>query len=250
MGSPESAPAPPPPSTETLPAVVLAAGLGSRLRAAGPDLPKSLVPVLGRPLLSYTIESLAHAGVREVHVVVGHRGRQVQDSLRAMRLPDISLGVVHNARFTLPNGSSLAAARDAVAGRPFLLLMADHLLDAEAIGRMLRAPYGYAIGIDRGPLTPARLADATKVQLGADGMVQAFGKRLPTWNAVDAGIFRCRSGVFATIDALGLDCEVSRIMTAIAAAEPFHAVDLTGAFWLDVDTPGDLAEAERLLRHG
>jgi 1L-myo-inositol 1-phosphate cytidylyltransferase len=235
-----------------LPAVILAAGLGSRLRAVQPDLPKSLVPVLGRPLLSYTLDGLARAGVREAHVVVGHRGKQVRAAL--LRMVDslgseMRIATVENQRFRLPNGSSLAAAREAVAGRPFILLMADHLLGDEAIGRMLRAPHGYAIGVDRGPMPPSRLLDATRVQLGADGLVRAFGKQLAAWDAIDTGIFRCLPGVFDAIDALGPGAEVSRIMTAVAAHEPFHAVDLTGAFWLDVDTPDDLAEAEQLLRH-
>ena len=36
-------------------------------------------------------------------------------------------------------------------------------------------------------------------------------------------------------------------MTAVAGREPFHTVDLTGSFWLDVDTPADLAAAESLV---
>jgi choline kinase len=40
---------------------------------------------------------------------------------------------------------------------------------------------------------------------------------------------------------------LSALMTAVAARTPFYAVDLTGAFWLDVDTPEDLAAAEAAL---
>jgi choline kinase len=229
-----------------LPAVILAAGLGSRLEGAS-GLPKSLVPVRGRPLLAYTLEGLARAGVSEVHVVVGHRGDEVDASLRAMRGHGVEIGVVRNPRFAQPNGSSLAAARDAVSGRPFLLLMADHLLSAEAIGRMIAAPHGLAVGVDRGPMPVERLADATKVQMDARGLVRVFGKRLARWNGVDAGIFRCLPAVFDAIDELGSDRELSVLMTAVARRHPFHGVDLTGAFWLDVDTPDDLADAERLM---
>ncbi len=242
--------------TPPLPAVILAAGLGSRLESQGLDcrngnaeaLPKALVPLLGRPLLAYTLDGLAQAGVREAHVVVGHRGEQVRAALQQLTHPGLAVDVVENPEYSLPNGSSLAAARRSVADRPFLLLMADHLLSAEAVGRMLAAPHEFAIGIDRAPLSPARLADATRVQTGAGGLVRTFGKRLPAWDGIDTGIFRCMPAVFDAIDELGSGSEISAIMTLVAARHPFHIVDLTGAFWLDVDTPEDLAEAEKLLR--
>lgn len=230
-------------------AVVLAAGVGSRLEAAAGGLPKALAPVLGRPLLSYTLDGLAEAGVRELLVVVGYRGDEVAAALHAAHNGALQIAVVRNPHFALPNGSSLAAAREAIAGRPFLLLMADHLLSAEAIGRMLAEPRDLAVGVDRGALAAARLADATKVRLDAAGRVAAFGKRLPAWDGVDAGIFRCGPAVFEALDATGADQELAAIMTAAAARRSFHAVDLTGAFWLDVDTPEDLAEAEAHLRH-
>jgi len=233
-----------------LPAVILAAGFGSRLGSASSGLPKALAPVLGRPLLGYTLEALAQAGVREAHVVLGHRGAEVETALAGFPRNGLALHVVWNPVYRLPNGSSLAAARAAVAGGPFLLLMADHLLSAEAIRRMLVAEHGFAIGLDRGPLPLARLADATRVRLGPDGLVAAFGKRLRRWDGIDAGVFRCQPEVFTVIDELGVGSELSAIMTAVAARQPFHAVDLTGAFWLDVDTPEDLAAAEALLRHG
>jgi 1L-myo-inositol 1-phosphate cytidylyltransferase len=231
-----------------LPAVILAAGLGSRLGEACRDVPKSLVPVLGRPLLSYTMQGLAQAGVREVHVVVGHRGDQIRDRLLSMDRYGLDVGVVYNPRFSSPNGSSLAAARNVVSARPFLLVMADHLLSAEAIRRMLGASFEFAVGLDCTDLSSERLDDATKVLLDDEGRVCAFGKRLPRWHGVDAGIFRCTQSVFAVIDAVGCASELSTIMTAVAAERPFHAVDLTGAFWLDVDTPRDLEEAELLLQ--
>ena len=52
-------------------AVVLMAGTGSRLRASGEMLPKPLIPISGRPLISYIIDSLQRVGVRNLHAIVG-----------------------------------------------------------------------------------------------------------------------------------------------------------------------------------
>jgi hypothetical protein len=54
--------------------------------------------------------------------------------------------------------------------------------------------------------------------------------------------------VFEAIDEPGIASEISAIMTFVAARCPFHAVDLTGALLLNVDTPADLAAAEELLK--
>lgn len=233
-----------------LPAVILAAGFGSRLEHAAGGAPKALVHVAGRPLLGHTLAALAGAGVREACIVTGHRAAEVERAISAMDRSGIEVSFARNPRPELPNASSLAAARGAVAGRPFLLLMADHLLSREAIAGMLYAAYGCAVGIDRTTLPPERLAEATKVAVGNGGLVTAFGKALACYSGVDTGIFRCRPSAFAMLDRLGPNTEISTLMTAIAAREPFHTVDLTGAFWLDVDTPEDLADAEALLATG
>jgi choline kinase len=230
-----------------LPAVVLAAGFGSRLGEAARGVPKALVPVAGRPLLAHTLAALAEAGVRDVCVVTGHRGAELEQAVRAFTPPSLCLSTVRNRRFDLPNASSLAVARAWVRGRPFLLLMADHLLSADAIARMLGGPGGCAVGVDRSVLPAEQLDEATKVRLDADGLVAEFGKRLPCWDGVDAGIFRLEATVFSDLKRLGASSELSALMTAVAARLPFYTVDLTGAFWLDVDTPEDLAAAEAAL---
>ena len=65
-------------------AVVLMAGTGSRLRASGETLPKPLVPIFGRPLISYIIDALQKVGVRNLHVVVGANGDALVEALRPL----------------------------------------------------------------------------------------------------------------------------------------------------------------------
>ena len=53
-------------------AVILMAGSGSRLRGFGGELPKPLIPILDRPLISYTINALVAAGVSKIIFIVGY----------------------------------------------------------------------------------------------------------------------------------------------------------------------------------
>ncbi|PYK06867.1 MAG: nucleoside-diphosphate-sugar pyrophosphorylase, partial [Verrucomicrobia bacterium] len=58
-------------------AVVLTAGEGSRLRSSDKTFLKPLVPVLGRPLISYTLDALTRAGIKTVHFVVGYESERM-----------------------------------------------------------------------------------------------------------------------------------------------------------------------------
>lgn len=59
--------------------VILAGGLGTRLRSAVADRPKVLAEVAGRPFLSYLLDQMVEYGLREVVLLTGYLGQQIQD---------------------------------------------------------------------------------------------------------------------------------------------------------------------------
>lgn len=60
-----------------IPAIVLAGGLGTRLRSVVPDLPKPMAPVAGHPFLWWLLRTLSRQGVREVHLSVGYQAEAI-----------------------------------------------------------------------------------------------------------------------------------------------------------------------------
>lgn len=60
-------------------AVILAGGLGTRLRGALPDLPKAMAPIAGRPFLAYLLEFLQASGIRRVILAVGYRSEAIRN---------------------------------------------------------------------------------------------------------------------------------------------------------------------------
>ena len=64
-------------------AVILMAGTGSRLRQNNGIIPKPLTPILDRPLVSYTIDLLAGAGITIVNAVVGYESAALISGLRS-----------------------------------------------------------------------------------------------------------------------------------------------------------------------
>ena len=63
-----------------VPVLILAGGLGTRLKSAVPDLPKVLAPVRGRPFLAYVLDRLASASLRRVVMLTGYRADEVEQT--------------------------------------------------------------------------------------------------------------------------------------------------------------------------
>ncbi len=104
-------------------AVVLAGGLGTRLQAAVPDLPKPMAPVAGRPFLEYLLDYLASRGVRRTLLSLGYRHevivRHFGHRYRGMQL----LYAVEES--PLGTGGGLAAALEQCTARRVFVLNGD-----------------------------------------------------------------------------------------------------------------------------
>ncbi|MGE0868622.1 MAG: NTP transferase domain-containing protein [Kofleriaceae bacterium] len=157
-------------------AVILAAGVGSRLAPLTNDRPKVLVEVLGRPILFRQLDYLAQAGIpsRDVIVVGGYRIDMLH---RALSDAGYKCAVVLNEKYdTWGNFFSLQVVESYVRGQDFLQIDGDVILDENLFPRMIAAPGDGVIATDR----QAELdGDAMKVQLRPDGIhVMGIDKRL------------------------------------------------------------------------
>jgi choline kinase len=124
-------------------AIVIGAGRGSRLEHLTDDVPKTLVHVLGRPMLDQILEALEHAGFprREVIFVCGYRA----DVLRA-RYPELTfvenVGWEHNNIL-----QSLLCAREHLEGG-FISTYADILYTPDIAKRVATSEHAVALGCD------------------------------------------------------------------------------------------------------
>lgn len=232
-------------------AVVLAAGNGTRL-ASSSLAPKPLLQVGDRPLLGHVIDCLEAAGISRIHVVVGY-GADAICRHPGLAPPGVDVCWLHNPRFSEPNRLSLLCARRAVAG-PFLLLMADHLLDVRTVGRLLadRPASGRdAIAVDAKMDLVFDLDDATLVRR-AGAQVCAIAKRLPDANAVDTGLFLLTPSVFQAMDESVRrgDPSLTGGISVMAERGDIDAWDIGFGRWVDVDTPAAAEHAGQLLREG
>lgn len=118
-------------------AVILAAGVASRLRPLTNDCPKCLLKVGDRSLLQRSMDALRSNGVREFVIVTGYLHMQIEEFVK-QNYPDVTVSFIHNDIYDSTNNIySLWLARPEADGEEILLLDSDLLYDPKIIRRVL-----------------------------------------------------------------------------------------------------------------
>ena len=239
------------PTTDVPCCVILAAGAGRRLSILGKG-PKPTNEILGLSLGERTVLACMAAGVSRFIIVLGSQAEAVRahfEQVSARR--GCAVEFVVAADWELGNGMSVLAAMDSISNNCFLLVMADHLVSAELIRKVLQTSLGdreVCLAVDKDGARVFDPDDATKVQI-KDGMIEGIGKQLDVWNAIDTGVFLATPALFDALTRAAVQGRyaLSHGIELLAEAGQARAVDVTGEPWLDVDTPDSHREAQRQL---
>jgi choline kinase len=231
-------------------AVILMAGEGSRLRGSDQTPLKPLVPVLGRPLICYTIEAVIRAGIGKASFIVGYQSDQMTIGIKPLIPSGLEVAFIENCEWQKQNGISVLAAANHITS-PFLLTMSDHLFDQSILDLLLQ----YAVldelnlAIDRKVDSIFDSDDAMKVQTRGNRILE-IGKDLVNYDAIDTGFFVCPLNIFNHLERAKRDgdCSLADGVRSMASEGKARAVDIGSAWWQDIDTPEMLAHAEKHLR--
>ena len=231
-------------------ALILAAGNGSRIAARSGEGPKPLVNLNGKPLLEHVMSRGRQAGIEEFVIVVGYRGEAIKQWYEKHPLPGVHVTWIENPDFRKDNGISVLCAKSVIQEN-FLLLMADHIFEAETARLLLQQPVEndeVILAVDRNIRAIFDLDDATKVKLEKDRILE-IGKALQSYNALDTGMFLCTPALFAWLEkaAANGNCSLSDGLRVMAAHSKFRGFDIGGAHWQDVDTPAALDYAQQVF---
>ena len=232
-------------------ALILAAGLGSRLRPQTKTA-KPLAKVLGLTLAERVVCTLLDAGIRRFLVTLGHEAEMVRNHFSEIaRRRGVTIDFIEVEGWEQGNGASALAAKGRTGEAPFFLVMIDHLFDpgiVRALADDPPAPGEMRLAIDRDKDGIFDLDDVTRVKID-DGRIQEIEKTLDDWDAGDTGVMLCTSGLFEGLEhaASKNNHGLSDGLRELAGEGRARTVDVTGMPWLDVDTPEALREAERRL---
>ena len=231
-------------------ALILAAGLGSRLAPITDNCPKSLVKVNGKPILMKQIENLHENGITDITVVSGYKAEILETEVHRL-YPEIR--IIRSVDYASTNNMySAYLAKEAINGEAFLMMNADVFYDASVVENLLACPYENAIVTDIGNY----LEESMKV-VEKDGRLVMISKAISKEDALGASIdvykFSPEGGkaFFAKCTEYIEDKKELKKWSEVALNEilpevEFKACPLVGR-WVEIDNHDDLAAAEKLF---
>jgi choline kinase len=232
-------------------AVLLAAGLGSRLGQLTQELPKALIPVGGKPLLAHALAFAGSLRPSRIIVVGGFCFPLVERAVAELRR-ELPIELVENPQFRDGNLVSLLTAKPRIT-EGFLVMNVDHIYRPAIAGLVVPDVDRVTAFID----TDRKLGgDDMKVERGADGRVVAIAKTLAKFDCGYVGMTRVPTTMlgryFGEADRAlaeeGRAIHVERILARLAKTADAPACrDISGHGWLEVDTPDERAAAEGAL---
>jgi D-glycero-alpha-D-manno-heptose 1-phosphate guanylyltransferase len=226
-------------------AVVLAGGLGTRLRTAVPDLPKPMAPVAGRPFLAWLLDRWIAQGVRRFVLSVGYRAAAIRSHFgTSYGGAEIAYALEHSPLGT--GGGMLLAAAQVPGNEPFLLLNGDTLLDVE-----LR-PLAEFHARRAADVTIALIPNSQEgryggVQVDPQGRITGFG--MERARAANGGVYLFNRSVLQGLEAaLGkaTSLENELLPALILRGAHVYGMESSGGF-IDIGVPEDYARAAAFL---
>ena len=161
-------------------AIILAAGMASRLRPLTLTTPKSLLKVGERSLLQRSMDALIANGVKEFCIVTGYLHEMIEDFVKEQYADSIQVTFIYNKVYeTTNNIYSLWLARPFAEGQEVLLLDSDLLYDPQIVTRVLATDAPNVLTLIRHELGEEEM----KVVTDAQGSIKEISK---TCNPADA----------------------------------------------------------------
>jgi choline kinase len=241
-------------------AVILSAGRGSRLLPLTATRPKCLVPVGGKPILEWQLQTLATCGVARSSIVLGFGAEKVSHFLENEFLATMDLRTVFNPLYDVADNLISCWTARAEMGSDFILLNGDTLFEPGVVQRLLASdPSPVTVAISR---KNAYDEDDMKVSCHGSTLLR-IGKDLPSQetNGESIGMLLFRQdGPELFRDALERSVRHRHaasqyylsVINDLAARGLVKTASMEGLQWTEVDFLSDLGEATQLVNawHG
>ena len=219
-------------------AVVLAAGLGTRMGKLTEEIPKGLLKIAGREIVYRSMKILENLGVKEFIVITNPKYKEKYEEF--LKREGFNYKIVLNNHPERGNGYSLYLAKDYVDGK-FALIMSDHIYEEEFLKEAIKKE---GLIIDReGKYIDA--GEATKV-LVENGRVKDIGKKLKNWDGFNTGFFILTPEIFKYAEDVVKEKELVELSEIVKRAK-LKVSEVSGYFWMDVDTQEEMKIAKHYL---
>lgn len=228
-------------------AIILAGGLGTRIRHLYPDLPKPMVPAAGAPFVEWVVRYLAAQGVQRSVVSLGHLAPIAEEYFRQRPADDCHITTLREPAPLGTGGAIALAGKLAAEGDPLIVMNGDSLLlaDLSPVWNLLADDTvdGVVLGLE--------VDDASRygrLDVDGDGHLLRFSEKQPGAGLINAGVYAFRRrilGRFPRRMPLSMEHDV---FPALLAGGTRLMVHRCRAPFLDIGTPESVATADSFIR--
>jgi len=235
--------------------IILAAGVGSRLRPMTNDKPKCLVSSADKAILQYQLDSYIAADVRDIYIVVGYEGNAIKEYCK--HIADLNIVIIDNPIYEDTNNMySLYLTKEFADGKEFVLNNADLTVPSELVSRMLADSRPDLVAADVGYYTD----ESMKISVANDEYIVNIAKDIQADDSLGCSIdfykFSRESSqtFFAEISNIIEQEENLKDWTEVAMQRlfrtqelKFQAIDINGMPWVEIDNYEDLAVSDKIF---
>jgi NDP-sugar pyrophosphorylase family protein len=230
-----------------IPVAILAGGLATRLRPITEKIPKSLVPIAGKPFLAHQLELLQSRGIRRAVLCIGYLGEMIQREFGDGSTYGIRLDYSFDGPKPLGTGGAIKRALPLL-GDEFFVLYGDSYLPVEyrSIAEFFR--HSGKLGCMTVYRNEGRY-DTSNVVF-RDGEIAVYDKknRPPEMRHIDYGLSLFKAAAFDSYSA-DRPFDLAEVMGGLVREKQLAGYEVRERFY-EIGSPAGLAELEALLKAG
>jgi choline kinase len=242
---------------KSMKAVILAAGIGSRIRSISNNSPKSLLKVGDLTILEMMISHIQDNGINEIIFVLGYLQEQIKVYV-GEKFPKLNARFVINHKYAETNtGYSLMLTEDLIMGASFIKFDADVVFDKRILKKLIECEHANCLCVDKNIKLDAegikiivddnnQILKANKTVLPKDAVGESIGIE-----KIDGGTAILLFKELKTMmeDSINNQAYIeSAYERLIKKNVPFYALDITGLNWVEIDTRKDFIRATNILK--
>jgi len=237
-------------------AIILAAGVGSRIRPMTDNCPKSLLRIGGITILERMISHIQSCGIKDVIFVLGYRQEQIKELVKK-KFPELNAHFVTNNHYAETNtGFSLMLAKDLIKDSAFIKFDGDVVFEKAILKKLIEHNHANCLCIDKNIHLDA---EEIKVLLNDQNRVLKASKTVDPKEAAgeSIGIEKIDSStamlLFSELNIMMEDKKnhqsyyESAYNRLIEKGIHLHALDISGLKWTEIDTKDDFIRAEKIF---
>ena len=226
--------------------VILAAGLGTRLRPLTYKIPKPLIPILGKPFLTYVLNGFRQAGYNDFIIVAHYKIEQINDFVKNYAKENSCKIEVIDQGEPLGTGHAVLAAKEKI-NENFIVAMSDNLFSPKDLAKFRISDSFNYIGALKHE-NPEKYGNLLFERDFLKAIVEKPSKKVSDF--INAGIYKFTPEIFSILEKIEKsprgEYELTDAITQLCAAKKVKIIYLED-YWLDLGKLEDIPKIEAFL---